>query len=109
MKSLNKDSFFLAKNAGAIMAKTRIILYERGFIMRKTYCDEGLDMLAQAVVLQAAQDYETALRNKNIGRIRECERFFTSEEFNMYSNANGRYIMEQIKKKVMEEAKRETA
>lgn len=58
--------------------------------------------LADAVVVQAADDYRNAAHGIGIGRKpaiqieQECERFFQSEWFLSLSNLNGTYLMRQF-------------
>lgn len=62
--------------------------------------------LANAVVVQAAVDYRTALRQlkrnptykKALRMRRDCERFFHSEWFQLLSGADGHALMEILKK-----------
>ncbi len=66
--------------------------------------------LANAVVVQAAVDYRTALRQlkrnptykKAIKMRRECERFFRSEWFQLLSGADGQALMQILKKETEE-------
>lgn len=62
--------------------------------------------LGNAVVLQAVKDYRDAKKvlkknRKNDTAIRmksECERFFTSEHFNIFSAIDGKSLLAQLEK-----------
>lgn len=62
--------------------------------------------LANAVIVQAAADYRTALRQlkrnptykKAIRMRRDCERFFRSDWFQLLSRADGQALMQILKK-----------
>lgn len=67
--------------------------------------------LANAVVLQAAKDYREALcRLKkhpddgySIKTKKECEKFFLSQRFDVFTDLDGKALMEKIRKEVMED------
>lgn len=81
----------------------------------------GWQALANAVVVQAANDYRAALRTmkrrpillgKKGGestllqaeyRIRECEGFFYSERFSLYTSVSGPFIATEIRKEIEQE------
>ncbi len=71
-------------------------------------CQDGWEDLAQAVVLQAVQDYRKALEglkrypeNKELlKRKRECERFFRSDWFGVLTEVNPEVILKGIQKEV---------
>lgn len=72
--------------------------------------DEGLEILGNAVVLQAVKDYRRACKTmqnnkplsdkyKNAKYVKEeCERFFLSQRFNIFSRADGTAILEILRK-----------
>lgn len=62
----------------------------------------GMENLANAIVTQAAKDYEDALRNENAGRIKECERFFRSNWYRQLTTVDGEYLIERLRKKAKE-------
>ena len=64
--------------------------------------DAGLENLANAIVTQAAKDYEKALRNNDESMIVDCERFFRSKWYRMMTNVNGEYLIEQLREKAKE-------
>lgn len=78
--------------------------------------DEGAHRLAQAIIVQAAQDYRRALRGHSVAGIladtvkRRCEKFFFSDWFLQLTGGkiDGRYIVDKIKAEV-KEAKRRKA
>lgn len=73
----------------------------------KTYCIEGYQRLAAAVVKKAVTDYEMALKKlkrhpKDIWALNmrdDCERFF-KREISTYTDIDGQAIMSAIRKKV---------
>ena len=55
--------------------------------------------LADAVIVQAAEDYSNALHRRGYGPTHtqtECERFFQSEWFFVLTNVDGVYLMKQL-------------
>ncbi len=68
--------------------------------------------LANAIIVQAADDYRKALRALKSGHatargvgnaeaiIHECERFFKSSYFELLTTVNGPGLMKQLKKEV---------
>lgn len=70
--------------------------------------DEGAHRLAQAIIVQAAQDYRRALRGFSVAGTladtvkRRCERFFFSDWFVQLTGGkiDGRYIVDGIKAEV---------
>ena len=64
----------------------------------------GMEDLSNAIILQAVNDYRSALAGGSVnGRdsksvIAECERFFQSEWFNSLTNIDSKYLMETIRK-----------
>jgi hypothetical protein len=71
--------------------------------------DQLLEELANAIILQAVEDYRDALKGKDVYRnrtspavvISECERFFLSDWFKVLTNVNGEYLMRTIRKEFM--------
>ena len=63
-------------------------------------------MLANAIIIQAADDYRTSLRRLKLNRMNleylrmkeECERFFLSQWFEQLTNVDGKTIMMRIQK-----------
>ena len=63
-------------------------------------------MLANAIIIQAADDYRTSLRRLKLNRMNreylrmkeECERFFRSQWFEQLTNIDGKTIMMRIQK-----------
>ena len=63
-------------------------------------------MLANAIIIQAADDYRTSLRRLKLNRMNreylrmkeECERFFQSQWFEQLTNVDGIAIMMRIQK-----------
>lgn len=63
------------------------------------------EKLANAIIILAARDYRTALRRQkkkatpgNEQEIRNIERFFRSQYFDMLTGVDGEYLIEQIRK-----------
>lgn len=73
----------------------------------KAYCLDGYQRLSVAVVKQAVTDYEIALKKLKRNRKdiwasqmrNDCERFF-EDEISMYTDIDGKAIMNAIKKRV---------
>lgn len=63
-------------------------------------------MLANAIIIQAADDYRVALRRLKLNRMsreyrlvkEDCERFFQSEWFEVLTKVDGKAIMMRIQK-----------
>ena len=63
-------------------------------------------MLANAIIIQAADDYRTSLRRLKLNRMNreylrmkeECERFFLYQWFEQLTNIDGKTIMMRIQK-----------
>ena len=63
-------------------------------------------MLANAIIIQAADDYRVALRRLMLNRMsreymrvkEDCESFFQSEWFEVLTNLDGKTIMNRIQK-----------
>ena len=64
--------------------------------------DQGMDNLTNAIVAQAAKDYEDALRCDDESMIRECERFFRSRWYRMLTTVDGEYLISELQKKATE-------
>ena len=64
-----------------------------------TWNETPFRCLVQAIVKQAADDYRQSLTSKtrkaNAMRL-DCEEFFTSEDFMMFTNISGETIMKMI-------------
>ena len=60
--------------------------------------DEQAQNLADAIVLQAAQDYANALLNDDADIIKDCEKFFRSKWCLWLSKCDGNRIISQMKK-----------
>ena len=66
---------------------------------------DPLQMLANAIVIQAAKDYRTALRHVRRkpdsktarAEVSELERFFRSEWYRYLTNVNGEALMKKLK------------
>ncbi len=86
--------------------KDRVIPFEQ----RPPARSDGWEELAQAIILQAAEDYRKALkclkkRPDNrilLKRKRECERFFRSEWFTALTDADPDRILDGIRKEMDE-------
>ena len=65
---------------------------------------EAFENLANAIVVQAVKDYRKALSGCKVGErdsksvIADCERFFQSEWFSLLTNADGEYLITNIRK-----------
>ena len=62
--------------------------------------------LGNAVVLQAVKDYRDAVKKLSRGKVNhaaeqmknECERFFKSSHFNIFTNLDGNVLLSQLEK-----------
>ena len=62
-------------------------------------------MLANAIIVQTADDYRTCIRNlkinpkhkKSLLQLQDCEGFFRSEWYQMLTSVNGELIMRKIR------------
>ena len=77
--------------------------------MRYVYTDEQLQIVANAIIVQAADDYRNALRGKGCdgktpNRVkRECERFFRSDYFTILTKVSGEYLIDKLRNEVQNE------
>jgi hypothetical protein len=69
-------------------------------ILNERYYD-----LANAIVEQAAHDYERALIYNKTWNIEECERFFLSEWCGMLTTLDGEMLMQCIRERVRNRGK----
>lgn len=66
------------------------------------------EALGNAVVLQAVKDYREAVKKLSRGRKntaaedtkRECERFFKSGYFNIFTSLDGKVLLSQLEREV---------
>ena len=64
------------------------------------------EALGNAVVLQAVKDYREAVKKLSRGKVNhaaeqmknECERFFKSCHFNIFTNLDGNVLLSQLEK-----------
>ena len=73
------------------------------YVVRDNQEKNGYEALAQAIIIQAVNDYRRALKGDARGRCREIERFFRSEWFSVLTKVNPemliRKLREEVKKK----------
>ncbi len=62
------------------------------------YNDEGLKLLCNAVVMQAVKDYKNDKNQRE-----ECERFFLSQYFTLFSDLSGQYLLNVLKERIKNE------
>ena len=62
------------------------------------YDDDGLKLLCNAVVLQAVKDYKNDKNQRE-----ECERFFLSQYFTLFSDLSGQYLLDVLKERIKNE------
>lgn len=66
------------------------------------------EALGNAVVLQAVKDYRDAVKKLSRGRTnvkaeatkKECERFFKSSHFNIFTSLDGNALLSQLEREV---------
>ncbi len=62
--------------------------------------NNGFEMLRVSVIERACKDYIKALKANNRYTIVDCERFFKSPEFRLYSDIDGKVFLSKCKEKV---------
>lgn len=68
------------------------------------YNEEGIENLANAIILQVVKDYRKALKGFSINGksstavIADCERFFRSDWYRQLTNVDGEYLITTIRK-----------
>ena len=62
---------------------------------KNNYQDVGIARLRNAVVMQAVKDYKND-KNKR----EECERFFLSQYFTLFSDLDGKVIVDALKERI---------
>lgn len=55
--------------------------------------------LANAIVMQAVKDYQTALKYDDTDVKNECERFFRSEWFSFLTDVDGEIIIREVQRR----------
>ena len=63
---------------------------------------EGYVDLANAIIKQAADDYQQALCFGNNKVIKECKQFFNSSYYKTLTSLDGSYLMDLLEKEAME-------
>lgn len=61
---------------------------------------EPYQELANAIIIQAANDYRKALKYDDRGMKRDCLRFFRSEWFQILTKIDGEALIEKLKSEV---------
>lgn len=75
----------------------------------KNLAEDPYEKLANAIIVQASKDYMANLRKKkrNPGSasaehdIKECERFFRSDWYQVLTSVDGEYLMGRLRKEVL--------
>ena len=62
---------------------------------KHNYQDIGIERLRNAVVMQAVKDY---INDKN--QREECERFFLSQYFTLFSDLDGKVVVNAVKERI---------
>ena len=62
---------------------------------KHNYQDIGIERLRNAVVMQAVKDY-----NNDKNKREECERFFLSQYFALFSDLDGKVIVNALKERI---------
>lgn len=61
------------------------------------------ESLANAIIVQACEDYRSALRNENTSKIYVLERFFRSEWYSFLTPLDGDFLIRLLKKEYKDE------
>lgn len=84
--------------------------------MRTVKIEQAYQNLANAIVIQAADDYRNALDGKTYDRynhttperiIKECKRFFHSSWYRMLTKIDGDFLIEQLDREHNEKVRKE--
>lgn len=75
----------------------------------KNLAEDSYEKLANAIIVQASKDYMTNLRKKKRNPrsasaehdIRECERFFRSDWYQVLTSVDGEYLMNRLRKEAL--------
>ena len=62
---------------------------------KHNYQDIGIERLRNAVVMQAVKDYKNDKNQRG-----ECERFFLSQYFTLFSDLDGEAIVKELKERI---------
>ena len=62
---------------------------------KHNYQDIGIERLRNAVVMQAVKDYKNDKKQRE-----ECERFFLSQYFTLFSDLDGEVIVKALKERI---------
>ena len=65
--------------------------------MKKDVIERGYEALANAVIVQAVQDYKLALKKNSDIDIKRLERLLRSEWFQVLTDLDGTYLIRKIK------------
>lgn len=74
--------------------------------MLNTSTISGYENLANAIIIQAAEDYRRALESDNRGTLREIERFFRSDWFIVLTDLNPELLLKRLKQEAKNDNKR---
>ncbi len=70
---------------------------------------DGYERLANAIVVQAAKDYRSAIKGKRTkaktAEVKEIEEFFLSDWFTTLTDVDGRVILKKLQEEVMKNDK----
>ncbi len=100
-KELVKGSlFFFAIFTSNFMERFNERRIEMG--LHKNKYLEGYVDLANAIIKQAADDYQQALCFGNNKVIKECKQFFNSSYYKTLTSLDGSYLMDLLEKEAME-------
>lgn len=64
-----------------------------------------VEEFVQAIIVQACEDYRTALKWDDIKSIREIERFFRSKWYGILTSIDGEYLIAKLRKEHKEMSK----
>ena len=78
--------------------------------------EQGYRNLANAIIVQAANDYRRGLEGKSFGInyrvppeaiVRECKRFFRSPWYRMLTKVDGEFLIDQLNREHKEKIRKE--
>lgn len=82
----------------------RDVIYRYNYIYDNTPGMSTIQLLSNAVIEKAVEDYRTYLKTGYLAGVYEIEEFFRSERFKIMTNVSGDYLIKKIKEEAKDEA-----